>query len=85
MIALVEGPLQVNFSFRALCFLEVAKSSDHISFFQGAMHIDHPWLNVLMGPKCLTHTLEWNLRICLLDRMFDEDYRVDPHFLQRYE
>jgi hypothetical protein len=48
------------------------------------MHIDHPWLNMLMGPKCLTHTLEWNLRICLLDRMFDEDYRVDPHFLQRY-
>ena len=52
---------------------------------QGAMHLDHPWLNMLMGPKCLTHTLEWNLRICLLDRMFDEDYRVDPNFLQRYE
>ena len=47
------------------------------------MHLDHPWLNALMGPKALTHTLEWVLRMCLLDRMFDEDYHVDPHFLRR--
>mmetsp|Transcript_70100 Transcript_70100/g.186766 ORF Transcript_70100/g.186766 Transcript_70100/m.186766 type:complete len:601 (+) Transcript_70100:854-2656(+) len=46
------------------------------------MHLDHPWLNVLMGPKCLTHTLEMNIRVCILDRMFDEDYHVDVNFLQ---
>jgi hypothetical protein len=48
------------------------------------MHIDHPILNKLMGPRTLTHTLEWNIRLCVIERMFDSEYRVDPRFLARY-
>lgn len=56
---------------------------------QGAMHYDHPLLNRLMGPKALTHTLEWNIRYCVIEPLFDSEYRVDPrvlgspHLLQR--
>lgn len=32
------------------------------------MHYDHPLLNRLMGPKALTHTLEWNIR-CSTQRL----------------
>ncbi len=32
-------------------------------------------------PPMLTKTLEWNLRWCILDPMFDERFRIRPEFM----
>ena len=48
---------------------------------QGALNIEHPLVAKLMGPRALTLTMEWCIRHCVVERLFDCEYKVDPRFL----
>ena len=43
--------------------------------------LEVPYLSTFLGPL-LTRSMEWNLQLCILNHVFDDQYSVHKRFLQ---